>query len=307
MSVEAGWLADPGGGHELRYWDGAAWTHHVSDQGAVAVDPPAAPLPPPPGAEAAAAAAPAPAAGKGSWKDKLKAAATTAATQGKQLADQAKTAAGEHQAKRHEQLANDPDTLWFGASKSAATNATGVSKAMYRITKDRIWIDTGLLGVRSEQVPLWAVRDIDVRQSVLQRGKDIGDVVLHLEDPSLSVDTGNLMHMGGYQASEPGTTSGSVILDNIDGPYQVRDLLMPLVSEARSKKLIERQSQYLHVNPGSVVAAGMAASPAATAVPDAGVQPVDVPDQLRKLAALRDDGIISDEEFAAQKARLLGG
>jgi hypothetical protein len=303
MSVEAGWLADPGGSHELRYWDGSAWTDHVSDQGVAAVDPPAGPLVAPPGADVPAAPA---TAGKGGWKDKLKAAAATAATQGKQLADQAKTAAGEQQAKRHEQLANDPDTLWFGSSKSAATSATGVSKAMYRITKDRVWIDTGLLGVRSEQVPLWAVRDIDVRQSVLQRGKDIGDVVLHLEDPSLGVDPGNMMHMGGYQPHEAGRTSGSVILDNIEGPYQVRDLLMPLISEARQKKLVERQSQYLHVNPGMGVAAGMAGLPAA-AGPEAGAPPVDVADQLRKLAALRDEGILSDEEFAAQKARLLGG
>ncbi len=301
MSVAAGWLADPGGAHELRYWDGAAWTDHVSDQGVAAVDPPVGALAPPPGAEAPAAAA-----GKGGWKDKLKAAAATAATQGKQLADQAKSAAGEQQAKRQEQLANDPNTLWFGSSKSAATNATGVSKALYRITKDRVWIDTGLLGVRSEQVPLWAVRDIDVRQSVLQRGKDVGDVVLHLEDPTLGVDPGNMMRMGGYQASEPGMTSGTVILDNIEEPYKVRDLLMPLVSDARSKKMIERQSQYLHVNPGSVVAAGMAANPPAAAPASSG-PPVDVADQLRKLAALRDEGILSDEEFAAQKARLLGG
>ena len=303
MSVGAGWLADPGGAHELRYWDGTAWTDHVSDQGVAAVDPPAGPLPPPPGAEAAAPAA---GGGRGGWKDKLKAAAATAATQGKQLADQAKTAAGEQQAKRQEQLANDPSTLWFGSSKSAATSATGVSKAHYRITKDRVWIDTGLLGTRSEQVPLWAVRDIDVRQSVLQRGKDIGDVVLHLEDPALGVDSGNMLHMGGYQASEPGRTSGTVILDNIEEPYKVRDLLMPLVSEARSKKLIERQSQYLHVNPATVVGAGMAAGPPPEAPASSG-PPVDVADQLRKLASLRDEGILSDEEFAAQKARLLGG
>lgn len=27
------WLADPTGRHELRYWDGAAWTESVSDSG----------------------------------------------------------------------------------------------------------------------------------------------------------------------------------------------------------------------------------------------------------------------------------
>jgi hypothetical protein len=33
----------------------------------------------------------------------------------------------------------------------------------------------------------------------------------------------------------------------------------------------------------------------------------DVADQLRRLAGLRDEGILSEEEFAAQKQRLLGG
>ncbi|HEX8769199.1 MAG TPA: DUF2510 domain-containing protein, partial [Acidimicrobiales bacterium] len=27
-----GWFPDPGRGHELRYWDGSAWTDHVSDR-----------------------------------------------------------------------------------------------------------------------------------------------------------------------------------------------------------------------------------------------------------------------------------
>ena len=35
----AGWLADPLGRHELRYWDGERWTEHVSDGGAQATDP----------------------------------------------------------------------------------------------------------------------------------------------------------------------------------------------------------------------------------------------------------------------------
>lgn len=34
--------------------------------------------------------------------------------------------------------------------------------------------------------------------------------------------------------------------------------------------------------------------------------PIDVADQLTKFAALRDQGVISDEEFAAQKSKLLG-
>ena len=37
--VPAGWHADPHRRHQLRYWDGSAWTDHVSDNGVQTVDP----------------------------------------------------------------------------------------------------------------------------------------------------------------------------------------------------------------------------------------------------------------------------
>jgi hypothetical protein len=307
MSTEAGWLADPVGSHQMRYWDGSRWTEHVSDSGTAAVDalPADAPPPPPPEAVAPPPPPPPPAAdapgapAKGGWKDKLKNAAQSAATQGKQMAEQAKSTIGEQQAKRQEQWANDPNTVWFGSSQGLGGAA--VSKASYRITKDRVWIESGLLGVKSESVPLWSVKDLDVRQNLMQRGKDIGDVVLVLEDASYGVDTGNTLSFSGM--SEPGaTTTGSLVLDNIEGPYALRELLLPLISEARQKKLMERQSQYIHqVTPVVQAAPAPAPAPVAPAGP-----PVDLADQLRKLATLRDEGILSEEEFAAQKAKLLG-
>ncbi|MGH9139314.1 MAG: DUF2510 domain-containing protein [Acidimicrobiales bacterium] len=41
-SVPAGWYADPAGRFELRYWDGNAWTEHVSRAGQQYTDPPVA-------------------------------------------------------------------------------------------------------------------------------------------------------------------------------------------------------------------------------------------------------------------------
>jgi hypothetical protein len=189
MSVEAGWLPDPMEAHQVRYWDGARWTEHVSDGGTTAVDPLPSDAPPPPPPVAAppppppppAAAAPA-STGGGGWKDKLKSAAQQAASQGKQMAEQAKTTMAEQQSKRTEQWANDPNTLWFGSSQGIGGAA--MSKATYRITRDRVWIESGLLGTKSESVPLWSVKDLDVRQNLMQRGKDIGDVMLVLEDAS---------------------------------------------------------------------------------------------------------------------------
>ncbi|MGY1803019.1 PH domain-containing protein [Blastococcus sp. SYSU D00922] len=299
--ADANWLPDPTGMHELRYWNGSAWTEHVSDQGSTGQDPlttelppPAAAFPPPPGPPPAAAA---PAGGKVSWKDRLK----QVADQGKAIADQGKQKLAEQNAKRTEQWANDPSTLWFGESKNAATSAAGVSKARYRITKDRVWIESGLLGTRTESVPLWAVKDMDVRQAVWQRGNDVGDVVLVLEDPSYGAQA-DMFNLSG---NVEGTTTGQVVLDNVEGPYAVMDLLAPLISEARQKKTIERQSQYLHVNPGMAGAAFGAPAPAAP--PPAAPPQTDMVEQLRKLGELRDAGILTEEEFAAQKARILAG
>jgi Protein of unknown function (DUF2510)/Bacterial PH domain/Short C-terminal domain len=328
--VDASWLPDPSGTHELRYWNGTAWTEHVSDQGTTGIDAPtrqlplpgeAPPPPPPPPGDANAQyygssdtgfAAPdqtqpaygataqpyapqqAPA-GKPSWKDRLK----QVADQGKAVAEQGKAKLAEQSAKRTEQWANDPNTLWFGESKGGATGAAGVSKARYRITKDRIWIESGLLGTRTESVPMWAVRDMDVRQAVWQRGKDVGDLVLGLDDPAYGVSQDTFNLTGTLEAGT--TTSGQVVLDNIESPHSVYDLLAPLVSEARQKKTMERQSQYVHhMNPA--MGYGAPQPPVAAPAPEA--KP-DLVEQLRRLGELRDAGILTEEEFAAQKAKLL--
>ena len=316
--AEASWLPDPLGVHELRYWNGSLWSEHVSDQGATSIDaldvqpPPPAPaasFPPPPpaadqsafgGATAQGAAAPA---GKVSWKDRLK----QVADQGKAMAEQGKQKVAEQQAKRNEQWANDPNTLWFGESKGAATSAMGVSKARYRLTRDRVWIESGLLGTKTESVPLWSVKDIDVRQAVWQRDKDIGDVVLTLDDASYAATPTEMFSMTGMadpHGGGHGTTTGQVVLDNIENPYGVFDIITPLISEARHKKTVERQSQYLHVNPG-MAGAAFGAPPAAPAPPPTPPQD-DMVTQLRKLGELRDAGILTEEEFAAQKAKILG-
>jgi len=41
-NVPAGWYADPSDRYELRYWDGNAWTEHVSRAGQQFTDPPVA-------------------------------------------------------------------------------------------------------------------------------------------------------------------------------------------------------------------------------------------------------------------------
>lgn len=287
--TEAGWQPDPFQRHELRYWDGAAWTAHVSDAGTTSSDEPvpsAGGPPPPPPAPPAPPAATAAATGvaAGGWKDRLKA----AAQQGKELAEKGKQAVAEQQAQRTAAAANDPNTIWVGEKQSMGASAIGVSTTRYRITRDKIYVESGLMSSVSEQVPLWAVLDVDVRQNLLQQPKNIGDV-------AVMIDT----------AQYPGHSGTELLLDNVLDPFAVRDLLNQHVGEARAKKQMLTQTQYLqHSGVAGFGAPPVPAAPPTPAAPAA--SPVDLAEQLRKLAALRDDGILSEEEFAAQKQRLLG-
>src|SRR5689334_7022703 len=63
------------------------------------------------------------------------------------------------------------ETLWEGESKNVTNDASGgrVVQARYRITNRTLYWSKGVLTTNSEQVPLWAGRDIDVKQDLLQK------------------------------------------------------------------------------------------------------------------------------------------
>jgi hypothetical protein len=43
IGIAPGWLADPTGKHDQRYWSGTDWTEHVTDDGVPGTDPPPQP------------------------------------------------------------------------------------------------------------------------------------------------------------------------------------------------------------------------------------------------------------------------
>ena len=163
MTVAAGWHADPTGSHELRYWDGVTW---VSTSVIVVWQRLARFLPgrryrlrlrrrhhrhPPPAAAAAKS-------GGSSWMNKMKAAAQQAADQGKTMVDQAKGQASEKGHKPPRTVMKTTRTPLMGEGGNSAARKTGMGTTFYRLTKDRLWIESGMLGSKSENVPLWAVR-----------------------------------------------------------------------------------------------------------------------------------------------------
>jgi transcription initiation factor TFIID subunit TAF12 len=71
--------------------------------------------------------------------------------------------------------------------------------------------------------------------------------------------------------------------------------------EAQQQQAQQQQAQ-MDAAAAQAVAAQQAAAPAAPAAPAGGV---DVVAELQKLAGLREQGILTDDEFAAAKAKLL--
>lgn len=95
----------------------------------------------------------------------------------------------------------------------------------YRLFPDRLEVESGLLTRRIENVELFRVRDVGLRQGVMGRLANFGDVYLQSTD-----------------ASTP-----DVRLTSVDAPKQVYEEVRRLVSESRAghRTLILEQGQAL--------------------------------------------------------------
>ena len=179
----------------------------------------------------------------------------------------------------------EDDLLWEGQGKDLTSLATGgrVVKTRYRITREFIFIDEGFIGSREEQIPLWAVRDCDVSQSILQKSRNVGDVIVRVEANDF-------------------TGKKAVALESIEAPKEVRNLINEHSRLARDLRMRQQQTvNYTGVTP---LMAGVSTS---ANIGNSEIKSeLDPIEKLTKLAALLKEGLISQEEFDAQKAKLLG-
>ena len=163
-------------------------------------------------------------------------------------------------------------TIWEGAPQTLTALATQgkVQSTRYRLTPLTLHIERGLMRTDSQQVPLAAVYDIDVKQSMTQKARGVGDVVVHVNT---------------------GAHAETITLEQVSDPKKLRDLINRAIADAK-RHLAEQGRAQVTVSPSA------AAAPAAPAG--------DLVEQLTKLAALRDAGVLTPAEFETQKARLLG-
>ena len=165
-------------------------------------------------------------------------------------------------------------TIWEGQSQTltgAATGGRGATK--YRLTNLFLYFEKGILRTDSGQVPIADVGDVDVKATMTQKARGVGDVLVHIRRP------------GGVEV---------VTIEAIPKPKDVQRMINDTAQQGRATLL---RATNTHTYQGSNPVAPAALVPMPT--------DSDPVEQIRKLGELRDAGILTVEEFTAKKGEIL--
>lgn len=183
------------------------------------------------------------------------------------------------------------NVLWEGASSDMANLASRgrVKSANYKITDDAVHFASGILSSREETVPLWAVRDVDFSQTLAQKARGVADLRLQM-DPAAGV----------YGQRE-------IVLKSIHDGKAVRELILRqanIVRDYWNRRRHEMDVERQRAGASQLYAPGPPQAQQPAPQPSSGGE--DLMAQLAKLGEMKQAGLLTDEEFTAAKARLLG-
>lgn len=162
----------------------------------------------------------------------------------------------------------------YKASRKSASAIASPDKMSLVVTlnDEGMLYQQGLISTRSEMVPYNKINSVNVQQGPLQNTLDYGTVI---------VVTGN--------DDEP------IRLVDIENPFGLRQDLEDMMEAAAHPEVVLAPQSAADV--GQLVAPVQAPAPAPAESPE---------DELVKLAALRDQGIITPDDFNRKKQQLLG-
>lgn len=194
-------------------------------------------------------------------------------------------------------LATDADTaptadeLWRSQSK----NLVGPASGRYRLTTSWLYFEQGRLTTRAQQVPIGDVWDVDVTQSLSQKARSVGTVILWVARPQgrervVMEDLPDFRH------------AQRVITDAALAARHFHESRRATLANTHRYELQQGAS------PGPIVA-GLQAVPSPAPL---GSEPeqqalsgASLTNRLRQLAEMREQGLITQEEFDGKKAEIL--
>lgn len=89
-----------------------------------------------------------------------------------------------------------------------------LSFTKYRLSKDRLFIETGALNVNQDEIQLYRVRDISMKKSLLQRIFGVGTVTISSSDK----------------------TTPEIILKNVKSPFEIKELINEQVEKVKVQR-----------------------------------------------------------------------
>lgn len=171
----------------------------------------------------------------------------------------------------------EPGVLWAAVGKPL----TGIGAGRFKLTADYLIFERGTLSTKSQQIRISEVFDVDASQTMTQKARGVGTIKLHARRPS-----GDEL----------------VTIDDIPNFREGVTVINQTADAARHALQTRQNTQ--HVNYAGAPAFATSAQPTpAVAAPAGGV---DLNAELGKLANFHAQGVLSDEEFAAGKRKLLG-
>lgn len=180
------------------------------------------------------------------------------------------------------EVRSDPDVLW----EAKGQPLKGFGGGKYKLTRYYLFFEKGALSTNAQQVPISALMDVDVTQTMSQKARKLGNIRVHIQRP---------------------TGIEIVNIEDIPNFREGQEIINRVAHEARLA--VQRQQNTMHYTSQAmppvlqqtapVQAAAPTAPPIASATPD----PME---QLKKLGELRDAGILTTEEFDGKKAEILG-
>lgn len=179
--------------------------------------------------------------------------------------------------------------LWSGSPSDLASAATGgrITRAAYAVTEDAVQFEAGVVTTRAETIPLHAVVDVDLNQSMSQKARGVADLTLKI-DPRAAAQFGQQ----------------ALVLKSIKDARTVKDLIVRQANTVRAywnnythQRALEQQRA------GASQFGGLAPQQPAPA-PAAGG---DMMSKLKELAEMKTSGLLTEDEFTAAKAQLLAG
>jgi hypothetical protein len=170
----------------------------------------------------------------------------------------------------------DPDAIWQAVGKPM----TGIGAGRYKLTAHYLFFERGTLRTDSQQVPISAVLDVDVRQSMAQKARGVGTVLVHIQRPT------------------------RVEIVSMDDISNFREGQRAINDTAHAARHVIQQNQNTMRYEGVHPMQG-APTPPAHSAPAGSVPAPDPIEQLQKLGQLRDAGVLTEEEFQAKKVEIL--